>query len=87
MNKNSCTIKATVSFCVNVSLFESRGIPYYHVLCTNINSIPSILICKRRRRDAKSDYICSIPAKETDADNLSMIHFGALVSACVGFVI
>ena len=45
-------------------------------------SIPSSLICKRWRRDAKSDYICSIPVEKIDAEKMDLLRFDALVLLC-----
>ncbi|KAK7251686.1 hypothetical protein RIF29_35090 [Crotalaria pallida] len=72
-------------FSCDYHLFESRGIPCSHIICTlkneHVDYIPASLICKRWTKTAKSDYISSIGSEQEDSDFNKVARLGAVAAA------
>ncbi|RYR67417.1 hypothetical protein Ahy_A03g013763 [Arachis hypogaea] len=78
--------KITKKFACDCRLFESRGIPCCHIFYImrhdHIDIIPDTLVCTRRTKNAKKDYVCSVTSAEIDSENIAGIRYDALATLC-----
>ena len=64
------------------SLIESMLSHFCAMKHEHLDSIPSSSICKRWTKLAKSEFICSTPAEETNTEKMARLQFGSLMADC-----
>ncbi|KAJ1392531.1 Zinc finger, PMZ-type [Sesbania bispinosa] len=78
--------KENTKFVCDCRLFESCGIPCRHIFYAmrleHIDAIPSCMICKRWRKDVKSDLMISDGLDEVEPDMMGVCRFVVASSHC-----
>ncbi|KAJ1380997.1 Zinc finger, PMZ-type [Sesbania bispinosa] len=78
--------KENSKFVCNCRLFESCGIPCRHIFCAmrleHIDATPPCMICKRWRKDVKSDFMISDGLDEVKPDMMRVCRFVVASSHC-----
>ncbi|KAJ1415150.1 Zinc finger, PMZ-type [Sesbania bispinosa] len=78
--------KENSKFVCDCRLFESCGIPCRHIFCSmrleHIDAIPPCMICKRWRKDVKSDLMISDGLDEVEPDMMRVCRVVVASSHC-----